>query len=481
MESIKTIYNFQKWIEKQNKQLKKLNEQFPLDNQLKLFFRGVSNAKYENTPSIYRNHKLIRQEDFIYKECLRYSPHEFAGEKTCFDALVKLQHYGLPTRLLDLTTNPYVALFFAVHPYRIKLPPMAEIENKISSLTHDELKNYLTVNFAKYGVRTGKVYAVYVSEKSQKFTDSDTISIIANIAKRPLKHLSGYLDIYKNYLEKIMDKNVEDIGPDFWESVNKLTQKFVAEFNESEPISYLLHEIKNEKPYFGNLINVEDMQSVWYVAPNMNNNRIIRQDGSFLIYGLSGNKKASLSLPSIEFANQCLKLAKIKEAFGFASSRREYIAYFNKLKNVLVSINFPARLLNTIDNAFLQHPGAFDPSGDDPCYRKFLYKADKVILLQRLRLMVDSAKFADLIKAIEPSHASYSGYHNQLKKSQEAIAKLGLLHGMLTNSNIIFTDDIEIEEKEILEKDLNHMDINYGKLFPELDSLSEYLTDRVLI
>lgn len=38
-------------------------------------------------------------------------PNEFLGNR--FDSLVKMQHFGMPTRLLDTTTNPLVALYFA--------------------------------------------------------------------------------------------------------------------------------------------------------------------------------------------------------------------------------------------------------------------------------------------------------------------------------------------------------------------------------
>ena len=77
------------------------------------FFRGHGNAGWQMLPSIYRETYLIENEDKIIKDALTYCPDDFAPGDTLFEKLVKLQHYGYSTRLLDLTTNALVALYFA--------------------------------------------------------------------------------------------------------------------------------------------------------------------------------------------------------------------------------------------------------------------------------------------------------------------------------------------------------------------------------
>lgn len=82
----------------------------------KLVFRGHSDAssKYKLIPNIGRKDFALEQsEEDMIKEMLVLRPEEFENIHTNFDLLSKLQHYGLPTRLLDFTYNPLIAMYFA--------------------------------------------------------------------------------------------------------------------------------------------------------------------------------------------------------------------------------------------------------------------------------------------------------------------------------------------------------------------------------
>ncbi|MGH6978407.1 MAG: FRG domain-containing protein, partial [Brevundimonas sp.] len=84
------------------------------------FFRGHEDARFELTPSLLRRWpdggwQFMPNEDRLCQELLIGHHDEFQGDEYCFDRLVRMQHYKLPTRLLDISGNPLVALFFACH------------------------------------------------------------------------------------------------------------------------------------------------------------------------------------------------------------------------------------------------------------------------------------------------------------------------------------------------------------------------------
>ena len=74
------------------------------------FFRGQANKEWNLSPSLFRRN-LFDSESLLLTELRHICPQEFLANR--FESLVKFQHYGLPTRLMDTTTNPLVALFFA--------------------------------------------------------------------------------------------------------------------------------------------------------------------------------------------------------------------------------------------------------------------------------------------------------------------------------------------------------------------------------
>lgn len=79
-----------------------------------LFFRGQSQKYKFIIPSVFRNVSYIKNEEEIIKEAEISYPLEIQKAENQIDKLALMQHYGLPTRILDITTNALVGLYFAV-------------------------------------------------------------------------------------------------------------------------------------------------------------------------------------------------------------------------------------------------------------------------------------------------------------------------------------------------------------------------------
>ena len=252
------------------------------------FFRGHGDKDWQMLPSIYREDYLIENEDKIIKDALTYCPDDFLPSDTLFEKLVKLQHYGYSTRLLDLTTNALVALYFAL----------------------GDKKHYK---------KDGEIIILDIPNEQVKYWDSDTVAILSAISLRKkefnlikiMNDISTFStrDIIKMALKEArenseLEKIISSLSQNpLFESLrieNKDsdgTKLFISIFNKEVEIASIIHDIHADKPYFRPLIHPDDLQRVLCVRAKLNNKRISRQQGCFLLFGIKDNKTEAAAIP----------------------------------------------------------------------------------------------------------------------------------------------------------------------------------------
>ena len=208
-------------------------------------YRGQRDSSWRNVAGIFRPDltALLKNEKRAIRDLISVHPSEFSSDETMFDKLVRMQHFGLPTRLLDVSINALVALYFATDP------------------GPDGLKS------------DGAITAFAIPPEREKYFDSDAVSCLAN--------LSNTTDDEKKQIFKIRESRTKGLKKD----------ALVAEFNKEEVVKRLHQFIRSEKPYFLPIINPIDLFKPYFVHPKMSNARILSQSGAFIIYGTEPPKK----------------------------------------------------------------------------------------------------------------------------------------------------------------------------------------------
>ena len=251
-----------------------------------VFYRGHSNrTKYRLEPNIFRKDKsgnfIHRQaEDRMYRELLVSNSIDFRDDVYTLDRLVRMQHYSLPTRLLDITSNPLIALYFACKSTN---PESRDVD--------------------------GEVIAFAMDRTQIKYFDSDTASCIANLTHLP---------------------------PEAKDKIDFLSNN-IKECNRNPEVRRLWHCSRAEKPCCEGRMNPRDLRSVICVKGKHTNSRISFQSGAFLLFGhdatLDENGSYDITVTRIPVGNKEAVLKQLDRmnindstVFPYIESSARYIA-----------------------------------------------------------------------------------------------------------------------------------------------------------
>lgn len=288
MEEIKEINNVEQFIN----EIQSLNKE-----NSHLYYRGQNHFDYNLLPGILRNKSYYENEDQLFTDFLTECPDLFKNCENNYDRLAIMQHHQLPTRLLDITANPLIALFFACDGKEKdddeeKDGSVFVFTDKVEKETVEEVFNFIQLHVA------GK--EIITKHKSKRYVDfykspySDEIELEASLIRLSKENKKQIADQVYEFLKSIPMHEAEtnmtwNEAYNYWIQTNKgymnddfwSTYQALAGFN-SIAIQNLFHEIKTDVFNYRVMMNPIDLLTPKLVKPRTIDSRIKNQKGTFI-------------------------------------------------------------------------------------------------------------------------------------------------------------------------------------------------------
>ena len=222
-----------------------------------LYYRGEAEEFPELTPSVMRSSRsahypLRNDESELLVDLSTRRPEDFADESSALGQLMIAQHHGLPTRLLDITRNPLVALFHAT------------AERRPSGRSSD-----------------GRLHLLAVPRSIVKPYSSHTVRVMANFTKLTRGEQNLLLTKTTDFTDEDHDH------PPLRSPVHAMTpggylmRPHYTDY--SSAMSRLVQFVRSENPSFEDRIDPRDFFRVLVVEPQQSFERIRAQSGTFLL------------------------------------------------------------------------------------------------------------------------------------------------------------------------------------------------------
>ena len=292
-----------------------------------MFFRGQSDSNYLLQPSIVREIRWRKNEKLMFDELERLCPKEFYNLNTILDKLVEMQHYNLPTRLLDVSSNALVALLFAcqnceidgevlIFKDRRDRGPYTGVKETNIRYGHSDSVSLLTgISQMNYRDQLLLYYIAcffinLITEKipiTSRSNTEDNIDKWDSEIRQICKKIYGdedypEVDYSIKQLYALKEAYKKDDGR--WDLENK-----IKNFNSIDVVRRLYRQVQREKPYFESRIVPEDVINVLFVKPSMLNQRIVKQSGAFIIVGAMSEDNSDIvkALNSYRFSRNGIR------------------------------------------------------------------------------------------------------------------------------------------------------------------------------